>query len=386
MAEQTNRSGYGGVLEPVTVILFGASGDLAKRKVIPAMFDLATHKALGSRYAIVGFSRTAMTDESFRSNIGEAAKTISEVGPIDPTQWSEFASNLYYSQGDYGKPESFAALAKRLKELSEAKQLGGNRLFYISTPPEVYPDIVEQIGKAGLNKPSSPDSWVRIIIEKPFGRDLASAVDLNRKVLSVFDESQVYRIDHYLGKDTVQNLLVLRFGNGIFEPLWNRNYVDHVQITAGETLGVERRGGFYETTGALRDMIQSHVLQLTSLVAVEPPASFGATAVRNEKLKVLQSIRPFNPELMAQSVVRGQYAAGTIAGKDVPGYRQEQGVDPHSRTETFVAAKVEIDNWRWAGVPFYLAHRETPGKAQHGNRYPISLCAAHGFPEQRNRA
>jgi glucose-6-phosphate 1-dehydrogenase len=354
MSTQPNRFGYGGVAEPVTVILFGASGDLAKRKVIPAMYDLATHKALGSRYAIVGFSRTAMTDESFRSTIGEAAKTISEVGPIDPTQWNEFAGNLYYSQGDYGKPESFAALAKRLKELSEAKQLGSNRLFYISTPPEVYPDIVEQIGKAGLNKPDSPDSWVRIIIEKPFGRDLASAVDLNHKVLSVFDENQVYRIDHYLGKDTVQNLLVLRFGNGIFEPLWNRNYVDHIQITAGETLGVERRGGFYETTGALRDMIQSHVLQLTSLCAVEPPASFGATAVRNEKLKVLQSIRPFNPEMMAQSVVRGQYSAGNIGGKDVPGYRQEQGVDPHSRTETFVSAKVLIDNWRWAGVPFYL--------------------------------
>jgi glucose-6-phosphate 1-dehydrogenase len=354
MAAENKPSGYGNVVEPCTVVLFGASGDLAKRKVIPAMFDLAQHKALGARYAIIGFSRTAMTDESFRSTIGEAAKTISEVGPIDPQQWSEFAANLYYSPGDYGKPESYVALAKRLKEISEAKQLGGNILFYISTPPEVYRDIVEQIGKAGLNKPSSPNSWVRIIIEKPFGRDLASAEDLNSKVLSVFDEKQVYRIDHYLGKDTVQNLLVLRFGNGIFEPLWNRNYVDHVQITAGETLGVERRGGFYETTGALRDMIQSHVLQLTALVAVEPPASFDAISVRNEKLKLLQSIRPFNPELMAQSVVRAQYAAGKIGDKDVPGYRQEQGVEPRSRTETFVAARVEIDNWRWAGVPFYL--------------------------------
>ncbi len=354
MAAQNKPSGYGNVVEPCTVVLFGASGDLAKRKVIPAMFDLAQHKALGARYAIIGFSRTAMTDESFRSTIGEAAKTISEVGPIDPQQWSEFAANLYYSPGDYGKPESYVALAKRLKEISEAKQLGGNLLFYISTPPEVYRDIVEQIGKAGLNKPASPDSWVRIIIEKPFGRDLASAEDLNSKVLSVFDEKQVYRIDHYLGKDTVQNLLVLRFGNGIFEPLWNRNYVDHVQITAGETLGVERRGGFYETTGALRDMIQSHVLQLTALTAVEPPASFDAVSVLDEKLKLLQSIRPFNPELMAQSVVRAQYAAGKIGDKDVPGYRQEQGVDPNSHTETFVAAKVEIDNWRWAGVPFYL--------------------------------
>jgi len=376
MAAQNKASGYGSVVEPCTVVLFGASGDLAKRKVIPAMFDLAIHKALGARYGIIGFSRTAMTDESFRATIGEAAKTISEVGPIDPQQWSEFAANLYYSTGEYGKPESYANLAKRIKEISEAHKLGGNILFYISTPPEVYRDIVEQIGKAGLNKPASPDSWVRIIIEKPFGRDLASAKDLNKKVLSVFNESQVYRIDHYLGKDTVQNLLVLRFGNGIFEPLWNRNYVDHVQITAGETLGVERRGGFYETTGALRDMIQSHVLQLTALVAVEPPASFDAISVRNEKLKVLQSIRPFNPELMAQSVVRGQYAAGEIADKEVPGYRQEQGVDPHSRTETFVAAKVEIDNWRWAGVPFYL--RTGKRLAKRSTEIVIAFrCAPH---------
>src|SRR5277367_4174943 len=356
MPEETNRpSKYGtGTAEPTTVVLFGASGDLAKRKVIPALFDLAQHNSLGPSYAIVGFSRTAMTDESFRTTISEAAKTISEVGPIDPEKWKQFSENLYYSTGDYGDQNAYAQLAKKLAELDSQKKLGGNRLFYLSTPPEVYPNIVEQLGRAGLNKSTNSDSWVRIIIEKPFGRDLATARELNKIVLNVFDEKQVYRIDHYLGKDTVQNLLVLRFGNGIFEPLWNRNYVDHVQITAGETLGVERRGGFYETTGALRDMIQSHVLQLTALVAVEPPASFGATSVRNEKLKVLQSIRPFNPEMMAHSVVRGQYAAGNIGGKDVPGYRQEQGVDPHSRTETFVAAKVLIDNWRWAGVPFYL--------------------------------
>jgi glucose-6-phosphate 1-dehydrogenase len=213
---------------------------------------------------------------------------------------------------------------------------------------------VEQLGRAGLAHPSNPNSWVRIIIEKPFGRDLATAKELNKIVLNVFEEKQVYRIDHYLGKDTVQNLLVLRFGNGIFEPLWNRNYVDHVQITASETLGVERRGGFYETAGALRDMIQSHVLQLTSLVAVEPPASFDATAVRNEKLKVLQSIRPFNLEMVAQWVVRGQYAPGKVADRMVPGYREEHGVNPNSRTETFVAMRLLIDNWRWAGVPFYL--------------------------------
>src|ERR1700676_3222520 len=318
------------------------------------MYDLATHKALGPRYAIVGFARTPMSDESFRNASGEAAKSISEVGPIDANKWNEFASNLYYQAGEYGNPDDFAKLAKRIEELSAQKKLGGNRLFYLSTPPEVYPHIVEQLGRAGLAKPASADCWVRIIIEKPFGRDLASAKELNKIVLSVFEEKQVYRIDHYLGKDTVQNLLVLRFSNGIFEPLWNRNYVDHVQITAGETLGVERRGGFYETAGALRDMIQSHVLQLTSLVAVEPPASFDATSVRNEKLKVLQSIRPFDLGMVRSSVVRGQYAGGNADGKSVPGYRGEQGVNPASRTETFVAAQLLIDNWRWAGVPFYL--------------------------------
>ena len=356
MADEITRPGsvYGGVAEPCAVILFGASGDLAKRKVIPAMYDLATHSALGPRYAIVGFARTAITEDSFRAGLGEAAKTISEMGPIDPKQWDAFASNLYYCPGDYGNPEAFTQLAKRLTDLETAKNLGGNRLFYLSTPPEVYPAIVEQLGRAGLAHPPSPHSWVRIIIEKPFGRDLASAKALNEIVLKVFDEKQVYRIDHYLGKDTVQNLLVLRFGNGIFEPLWNRNYVDHVQITASETLGVERRGGFYETAGALRDMIQSHVLQLTSLVAVEPPAAFDATAVRNEKLKVLQSIRPFNLEMVAQSVVRGQYAPGKLGDKPVAGYREEPGVNPASKTETFVAGRLLIDNWRWAGVPFYI--------------------------------
>ena len=345
---------YGGATEPCAIVLFGASGDLAKRKVIPALFDLAAHDSLGERYSIIGFARTPMTDESFRNTAGEAAKTISEGGPIDPGKWNEFAANLFYSPGDYGDQEAYAKLSRRLIELDASHNLCGNRIFYLSTPPEVYVDIIEQLGRAGLSRPCNSKAWVRIIIEKPFGRDLVSAKELNQIVHNVFEENQVYRIDHYLGKDTVQNLLVLRFGNGIFEPLWNRNYVDHVQITAAETLGVERRGGFYETAGALRDMIQSHVLQLTSLVAVEPPATFDATAVRNEKLKVLQSIRPFDLEAVAQSVVRGQYAKGKINGKVVPGYREESGVSAQSRTESFVSAKLLIDNWRWANVPFYL--------------------------------
>src|SRR3989441_8068109 len=340
--------------EPCAIILFGASGDLARRKVVPALYDSAAHDGLAERYASVGFARTPMTEDAFRTGAGVAARSISEVGPIDDAKWSAFAKCLAYVAGGYDEADAYKKLAARLDELDRAQSLHGNRLFYLATPPEVYPHIVEQLGRAGLARPRSPNSWVRIVIEKPFGRDLASARKLNQQVLEVFEESQVYRIDHYLGKDTVQNLLVLRFGNGIFEPLWNRNYVDHVQITAAESLGVEQRAAFYETTGALRDMVQSHLLQLTSLIAIEPPSNFDATAVRNEKLKVLQALRPYTPDSVAADVVPGQYAPGQIDGEDVAGYGQEPGVRADSQTETFVAAKLLIDNWRWADVPFHI--------------------------------
>jgi glucose-6-phosphate 1-dehydrogenase len=342
--------------DPCTIVIFGASGDLARRKLVPALYSLAAQNCLARRFAIIGFGRTATTDEKFQQSAIESVKKFGDAVAAQQEECAEFAKALAFVSGEYDHPEAFEKLKQRLEELDRAHQLNGNRLYYLATPPDIYPVIIEQLAKAGLAKPSNGKSWVRIIIEKPYGRDLASAQKLNETVLKSFDESQVYRIDHYLGKDTVQNLMVLRFGNGIFEPLWNRNYVDHVQITAAETLGVEQRAAFYETAGATRDMIQSHVLQLTSLVAMEPPAAFDATAVRNEKIKVLQSIRPFTDEIIRTDIVRGQYGPGKEPGDPamLAGYRQEPGVSKESGTETFVAAKVQIDNWRWAGVPFYL--------------------------------
>ena len=338
--------------QPCVIVMFGASGDLAQRKLLPALYDLAFHACLAPRFRLVGFSRTKMDDAEFQNKSGEALSKAK--APEDDQKRSEFLKNLQYFTGNYDDPGAFRRLAEKLTALDSEAQLGGNRLFYLATPPEIYLKVVEQLGKAGLARPKSDKSWTRIIIEKPFGRDQASARELNEKILSVFEEPQVYRIDHYLGKETVQNLLVFRFGNGIFEPLWNRNYIDHVQITAAEALGVERRAAFYESAGALRDMIQSHVLQLTSLVAMESPATFDATSVRNEKIKVLQSIRPLTSESIWKYVVRGQYGPGQENGKPVAGYRQEPGVKPDSATETFVAMKLLVDNWRWSGVPFYL--------------------------------
>jgi glucose-6-phosphate 1-dehydrogenase len=339
--------------DPCVIVMFGASGDLARRKLLPALFDLARHACLAPRFRLLGFARTQMSDDEFRRTAGEALAKGDKASQ-DADKQQDFLRRLHYFSGKYDDPESYRRLIKQLEELDREGQLAGNRLFYLATPPDVYPRIIEQLGRAALARPREEGSWTRVIIEKPFGHDRASARELNKTVLDVFDESQVYRIDHYLGKETVQNLLVFRFGNGIFEPLWNRNYVDHVQITASESLGVESRAAFYESAGALRDMVQSHMLQLTSLVALEAPATFDATAVRNEKIKVLQSIRPFTQETIWKSAVRGQYGPGTVDGKPVPGYRQERGVRPDSATETFVALKLQVDNWRWNGVPFYL--------------------------------
>ncbi len=339
--------------EPCAIVMFGASGDLARRKLLPALYDLARHSCLATRFRLLGFARTAMSDDDFRREAGEFLPAADKTG-APAEKFQDFLEHLQYFSGNYDDPEAFRRLKTRLEEMDNEHQLGGNRLFYLATPPEVYPRVVKLLGDAGLARPKSEKSWTRVIIEKPFGRDGATAQALNREVLGVFEESQVYRIDHYLGKETVQNMLVFRFGNGIFEPLWNRNYIDSVQITAAESLGVERRAAFYETAGALRDMIQSHVLQITSLVSMEAPARFDATAVRNEKIKVLQSIRPFTPETIWKTVVRGQYGPGRIDDKAVPGYRQEPGVKPESTTETYVALKLHVDNWRWSGVPFYL--------------------------------
>ena len=338
--------------DPCLIVMFGASGDLARRKLLPALFDLAWHACLAPRFRLLGFARTPMSGDDFR-RIAEKAMAKAPPGERgNPLQ--DFLKKLEYFHGNYDDPESYRRLAQRLEEIDNEGNLGGNRLFYLATPPDVYPRIIQRLGEAGLARPRREGSWTRIIIEKPFGRDAASAQELNKIVLGVFDEPQVYRIDHYLGKQTVQNLLVFRFGNGIFEPLWNRNYIDHVQITASESLGVEQRAAFYESTGALRDMVQSHMLQITSLVAMEAPATFDATPVRNEKIKVLQSIRPFTWEATEKSVVRGQYGPGNINGEPVRGYREEPGVKPGSSTETFVALKLLVDNWRWSGVPFYL--------------------------------
>jgi glucose-6-phosphate 1-dehydrogenase len=339
--------------EPCVTVIFGASGDLTKRKLVPALYSLAKQNLLASGFCVVGSARTAMNHEAFRAAMRDAVNRYSDAHPVDSAVWESFAAGLFYTPTDPKKPESYKKLSELLAEIDRERGTAGNRVFYISTPPSLYGDIIRLLGDTGLNR-SSNGGWTRIIIEKPFGYDLQSARALNQEVLQVFTEDQVYRIDHYLGKETVQNIMVLRFANGIFEPIWNRRYIDHVQITAAESLGVENRGGYYEQAGAYRDMIQNHLMQVLAHVAMEPLAAMEANAVRDEKTKVVRAIRPITIDEVGQFVVRGQYGEGSVEGQPVEGYRHEDGVNPESSTETYTAVKFLIDDWRWADVPFYL--------------------------------
>jgi glucose-6-phosphate 1-dehydrogenase len=337
-------------VHPATLVIFGATGDLARRKLLPALYNLAHDGALPERFHVVGCSRTELSDEEFRALTADAVRMFSRRAP-DDTLLAALLDEVSYVAGAFDDPAVFDVVAHALDALDAADGLPLDRCFYLATAPSLVPLIIDQLGQHGLARRQGAE--VRVVIEKPFASSLAEARELNRSLLSVLDERQVFRIDHYLGKETVQNMLALRFANGLFEPVWNRNYIDQVQITAAEDVGVGSRAGYYDSAGALRDLIQNHLLQLLCHVAMEPPVRFGADEVRNEKAKVLQSIRPpvADDVLMA---VRAQYAAGTVGGEPVPGYLEEEGVPPDSNTETFAAVRLEVDNWRWAGVPFYL--------------------------------
>jgi glucose-6-phosphate 1-dehydrogenase len=339
--------------DPCTVIIFGASGDLTKRKLVPALYRLTQERLLPAEFAIVGFARSEMSSDEFRSRMKDAVATYSEAKRVDEAVWDSFARGLFYVAGNVNDPKAYKEISELLDRMDRERGTAGNRVFYLSTSPTLYAEAIQQLGAAGLAQPEGK-GWTRIIIEKPFGHDLASAKELNVEAAKVFDEEQVYRIDHYLGKETVQNLLVFRFANGIFEPIWNRRYIDHVQITNAEAIGVEGRGGYYDTAGVLRDMIQNHVFQVVSLVAMEPPANLSANAVRDEKIKAMHAVRNMAAGDVNQFVARGQYSEGSSAGKAVPGYRDEKDVDPKSQTDTFSALKLYFDNWRWADVPFYI--------------------------------
>jgi glucose-6-phosphate 1-dehydrogenase len=355
---------------PCAMVVFGASGDLTSRKLIPGLFELAKRGLLSDQFYLLGVGRKELSDEKFRQIARQAVKQSSSNATGDQTQ--QFIDKLYYTSGDYSSDSFYESIKERIVELSTKHKAGDNLVFYLAVPPILYGTVVECLGSSGLSHPEDSTlrpfddaqgrqssvqaglQKVRLVVEKPFGRDLKSAAELNRTIHKYFDETQVYRIDHYLGKETVQNILMFRFANAIFEPIWNRDYIDHVQITIAESLGVEHRGGYYDKAGALRDIFQNHMLQMLSLVAMEPPVSFEADRIRDEKVKLLRSIRPFVLEQRLVDFVRGQYGPGTIDGRKVVGYRDEPDVSPDSKTETFVAAKLFIDNWRWKDVPFYL--------------------------------
>jgi glucose-6-phosphate 1-dehydrogenase len=332
---------------PVALVVFGASGDLASRKIFPALASLSRRRALSSTFAVIGVARTPLTDEQFRDHVLEAA-------PDGGPEWKSIVGHFRYVAGEYAHPDTFDQLKVLLAELDDEVGTAGNRIYYLATIPALFGEVAKALGQHGLCRPTSDDSFIRLVIEKPYGRDLESATQLDQAVHEAFDEDQIYRIDHYMGKETVQNVLALRFANATFEPIWNRRYVDHVQITVAESLGVEHRGGFYETAGALRDIVQNHVMQVLALTLMEPPATIDSQGIRDEKVKALRAVEVFTPEMVASEVVRAQYEAGWVEGKQVPCYREEEGVDPHSTTETFVAMRLLVDNWRWAGVPVYV--------------------------------
>lgn len=335
--------------EPCVVVFFGATGDLTSRKLLPALYNLLKEGALPPQFACVGFARRPKTDAQFRTEMREAVSTFSRTKPLDTSIWNHFEEHLYYHQAEFHDDEGYYALKARLQEFDHRLGTKGNRIFYLATPPSYFPLICEKLKKQGLIYPDA-QPWSRVVIEKPFGHDFLSAEKLQTELLECMQESQIYRIDHWLGKETVQNLLVFRFANSIFESLWNNRYIDHVQITVAEDLGIGTRGKLWEETGLVRDIVQNHVMQLVSLVAMEPPVSLDANSIRDEKVKVLQAMRPLKKE----DVVHAQYTAGVIDGKDVVGYLQEKDVAPTSHVETYAALRLHIDNWRWSGTPFYI--------------------------------
>jgi len=354
----------GRVADPCVMVIFGFSGDLARRKLIPALYNLATQGLLSREFAVVGLGRTPMNDDDARKKMTQDFKQFAS-GPIDADLWDWFIRRIYYLSGDFDNPDTYTQLKNTIAKADQEHGCKGNCFFYLATAPDYFGDIVERLSNVGLMSEEN-GHWRRVIVEKPFGHDLDSAKALNQQLLKVASERQIYRIDHYLGKETVQNILALRFANGIFEPIWNRRYIDHVQISVAETVGVEKRGGYYDGAGALRDMVPNHIMQLITLTAMEPPISFEANAVRDEQAKILHAIQPFSSEDVLSKTVRGQYGEGTVDGERVPAYRAEDGVPPDSRTETFVAMRLLIDNWRWAGVPFYLrTGKRLPGRNTH---------------------
>ncbi len=357
---QVTQEALGAPAGPCAMVIFGAGGDLTKRLLIPAIYNLAAGKLLPEQFAVIGVSIEPFSTEEFRQ---QATKDIHQFATceVKDESWDWFVKRIYYVSGDFHDANLYAKLKETLAQTEKEQGTQGNCLFYLATSPEFFPVVVQQIGAAGLAKQEG-EQWKRVVIEKPFGHDLPSAIALNKTVGEVLEEKQVYRIDHYLGKETVQNILAFRFANGIFEPVWNRRYVDHVQVTVSETLGVELRGAYYETAGALRDMVPNHIFQLITLCAMEPPISFEARAVHDEQTKILRSIQPFTPETALDQAVRGQYGAGAIDGKQVAAYRSEPHCAPESETPTFVAMALHIDNWRWAGVPFYLRTGKRMGK------------------------